>query len=173
MTPRRLAASVGVAALFLGLAALISALAPVSTLTLRRQGSQEASAAVDRLVLFVIAVRGKTLAGITGVSSRTYAPAAGPEPGTNPADVTRPELQGFLVLESDASTIDIPVSPSDIEAVERSVRDFLADDEPLLRLHLVSNWKVGVVAVILVALPGLLIVVGVARDVARWRPRRE
>ena len=173
VTPLRLAVSLGVAAMFLSLAALISTFAPVSVLTLRRHGSHEVSADVNRLVLFVIAVRGKTLAGVTGVSSRTYVAAAEPQPATNPADVTRPEAEGFLLLKSDASMISIPVSPSDIEAVERSVRDFLADDEPLLRLHLVSNWKIAVVAVTLVALPGLLILVGVARDVVSWRPRRE
>jgi hypothetical protein len=84
----------------------------------------------------------------------------------------RPELQGFLILESDGSIVDIPASPSDVEVVERSARDFLAGHEPVLRLRIVSNWKVGVLAVILVVLPGLLILVGVAYDVASWRPRR-
>jgi hypothetical protein len=147
-------------------------MAPVYVLTLRRQGTQEVNADSRQLMLFVIAVRSRTLAGVTRVSSRTYAAPTGPQPDTNPADLVRPELQGFLVLESDRHSIDIPTSPSDIEAIERSVRDFLAGQELVLRVCIVSNWKVGVVAALLVALPGLFILVGVVRDAASWRPHR-
>jgi hypothetical protein len=172
VTLASLAVSLGVAAFFWGLGALFSVLAPVHVLTLQRQGPQEVSADVSQLMLLVIPVRGKTVAGVTGVSTRTYAAPPEPEPATNPADVVRPELQGFLVLESDNSIVDIPASPSDVDAVERSVRDFLTGHEPVLRLRIVSNWKVGVVAVILIVLPGLLILVGVAYDALSWRPRR-
>jgi hypothetical protein len=172
VTPARLAVSLGVAAVFLGLGAGVSVLAPVHLLTLRRQEPQEVSADVNQLVLLVIPIRRKTIARVTGVSARTYAAPPGPQPTANPADVVRPELQGFLILESDGSIVDIPASPSDVEVVERSARGFLAGHEPVLRLRIVSNWKVGVVAVILVVLPGLLILVGVAYDVASWRPRR-
>src|SRR5262245_24434314 len=134
-----LAVSVGVAAVLLGMGALISLLAPVHVLTLRRQG-QHVGADVDRLLLLVIPVSERSITGITAVSTRTYAPPLDPQPAANPADVVRPELQGFLMLQSERSTIDIPASPSDLEAIERSVRDFLADHEPVLRLRIVSNW---------------------------------
>jgi hypothetical protein len=172
VTLPRLTVSLGIAAIFLGLGTLVSVLAPVHVLTLRRQGPQVVSADISQLVLLVIPVRSKTVAGVTGVSTRTYAATPGPQPATNPADVVRPELEGFLVIESDGPSAEIPASPSDVEALERSVRDFLAGHEPVLRVRLISNWKVGVVAVVLVALPGLLILVGVARDAASWRPRR-
>jgi hypothetical protein len=168
-----LAVSIGVAAVFLGLATLISLLAPVHVLTLRRQPSQQVNANVSQLLLLVIPVRVKTVAGITSVSTRTYAAPPSPEPGANPADVVRPELQAFLVLESGGSQIDVPVSPVDVETARRSVRQFLSGRESVLRFRLVSNWKVGVVAVVLVALPGLLILVGVARDALSWRARRD
>jgi hypothetical protein len=170
VTLRSLAISLGVAAVFLGMGTLISVLAPVHLLTLRRHGPQEVSAEVSQRVLLVIPVRGRTVTGVTGVSTRTYAPDPGP-PEANPADVVRPELQAFLGLEVDGPRVDIPASPADVEAIERSVRNFLAGREPVLRVRIASNWKVGVVAVALVSLPGLLILVGVARDAASWRPR--
>jgi hypothetical protein len=117
-------------------------------------------------------MRGETVARVTGVSVRTYAAPPSLEPGRNPADVVRPELEGFLVLESDGRHVDIPASPSDVYSLERAARDFLAGQEPVLRLRIVSNWKVGVVAVVVVVLPGLLILIGVAWDAVSWRPRR-
>ena len=172
VTLHGLVISLAVAAAFLGLGAIVSLLAPVHVLTLRRQGSQDVSADVSQRVLFVIPVRGKTVAGITSVSTRTYAAQPGPQRATNPADEVRPELQAFLVLEVDGPSVDIPASPADVETIARSVRDFLAGLEPVLRVRIVSNWKVGTVLVALVSLPGLLILVGVAHDIASWRPRR-
>src|SRR5262245_3777762 len=79
-----LAVSVGVAAVLLGMGALISLLAPVHVLTLRRQG-QQVGAEVDRLLLIVIPVSERSITGITGVSTRTYAAPPDRQPA-NPAD---------------------------------------------------------------------------------------
>ena len=167
-----LAVSFGVATVFLGFGAFISVLAPVHVLTLRREVRQEVKADIRQLLLLVVPIRRQTVARVTGVSVRTHAAPPSLEPGRNPADVVRPELEGFLVLESDGSYVDIPASPSEVYSLERAARDFIAGQEPVLRLRVVSNWKVGVVAVVLVVLPGLLILVGVARDTLSWRRRR-
>ena len=164
-----LAVSLGVATVFLGFGALVSLLAPVHVLTLRREVRQEVKADIRQLLLLVVPMRRQTVARVTGVSVRTYGAPPTLEPGRNPADAVRPELEGFLVLESDGWHVDIPASPSDVYSLERATRDFLAGHEPALRLRIVSNWKVGVVAVVLVVLPGLLILVGVARDAVSWR----
>lgn len=167
-----LAISFAVAAFFVGFGAFVSVLAPVHVLTLRREVRQEVRADISQLLLLVVPMRRETVARVTGVSVRTYAAPPSLEPGRNPADVVRPELQGFLVLESDGGHVDIPASPSDVQSLQRAARDFLAGHEPVLRLRIVSNWKVGVVAVVLVVLPGLLILVGVVLDIASWRPWR-
>jgi hypothetical protein len=167
-----LAVTLGVATVFLGFGAFVSVLAPVHELTLRHQVRQEVRADISQLLWLVVPMRRETVARVTGVSVRTYQAAPSLEPDRNPADAVRPELQGFLVLESDGSHVDIPASPSDVYSLERAARDFLASQEPVLRLRIVSNWKVGVVTVVLVILPGLLILIGVARDAASWRRRR-
>src|SRR5262249_3034910 len=136
---------------------------------LRREGRQEVTADIRQVVLLMIPMRRKTVAGVTGVSIRTSVAPPGPQPGTNPADAVRPELEGFLVLESDGRHVDIPASPSDGQPLDRTVKDFLAGREPVLHLRIVSNWKLGVVAVVLVVLPGLLILIGAARDAASCR----
>src|SRR5262249_39803461 len=146
----------GVAAVFMGFGAILSLLAPVHTLTLRREGPQSVTADVRQLMLFAVSVRHQTIPNVTGVSSRLYSAPPNLEPSTSPADVVRPELQGFLVLESGGRAIAIPVSPSDVEEVERSVRTFLGGRATVLRLWMVSNWKFGVATVALVVLPGLL-----------------
>jgi hypothetical protein len=167
-----LAVSFGVATVFLGFGAFVSVLAPVHEVTLRREVRQSVRADISQLLLLVVPMRRETVARVTGVSVRIYAAPPSLEPGRNPADAVRPEREGFLVLESDSRHLDIPASPSDVYSLERAARDFLAGHEPVLRLRIVSNWKVGVVAVVLVALPGLLILIGIARDAASWRRRR-
>src|SRR5262245_6994442 len=104
---------------FLGFGAFVSVLAPVHMLTLRREGRQEVTAEIRQVVVRMIPMRPKPVAGGTGVSPRTSVAPPGPQPGTNPADAVRPGLEGFLVLESDGRHVDIPASPSDVQPLER------------------------------------------------------
>ena len=60
----------------------------------------------------------------------------------------------------------ISTSPAQLEDVERSVREFHAGTDASLRLRLVSNWKFGVLAMGLVALPGVLLMLATGWHVA-------
>jgi hypothetical protein len=62
-------------------------------------------------------------------------------------------------------TLAILTSPAQLADAERSVREFLEGSDTSLRLHLVSNWKFAVIATVLVALPGVLLVVATLWDV--------
>jgi hypothetical protein len=57
------------------------------------------------------------------------------------------------------------MSPAQLADAERSVREFLQGAESSLKLRLVSNWKFGVLAVALVALPGVLLVLAACWDI--------
>jgi hypothetical protein len=73
---RGFAVSIGVAAFFLGFAAFISWLAPVHVLELRREEEGRIRADIGQRLLVVIPLQTRTLDGVTGVSTRRYAPPA-------------------------------------------------------------------------------------------------
>jgi len=162
---RGLAVSIGVAAFFLGFAAIISWLAPVHVLDLRRE-EEGIRADIAQRLLLVVPIQTRTLAGVTGVSTRRYAPPVYVNPD-EPAAVVRPEEQGFLVLQAARGSAEISTSPAELEDAERSVREFLSGSDARLRRRLVSNWKFGVLVATLVAVPGVLILLAVSWDVIR------
>jgi hypothetical protein len=116
---RGFAVSFGVAAFFLGFAAVISWLAPVHVLDLRREEEGRIRADIGQRLLLVIPIQRKTLAGVTGVSTRRYAPPPYVNPD-EPAAVVRPEEQSFLVLEAARGSTEISISPVDLEDADEA-----------------------------------------------------
>ena len=57
-----------------------------------------------------------------------------------------PEQEGILVLSGRNDALELSVSPADLDGTERRISGFLTGSDPRLRLWLVSNWKVAVVA---------------------------
>jgi hypothetical protein len=163
---RGFAVSIGVAAFFLGFAAFISWLAPVHVLELRREEEGRIRADIGQRLLVVIPLQTRTLDGVTGVSTRRYAPPAYVNPD-EPTAVVRPEEQGFLVLEAAHGSTETSISPVDLEDAERSVRQFLSGSDARLHRRLVSNWKFGVLVAMLVAAPGVFILLAAAWDVVQ------
>jgi hypothetical protein len=155
---------IGIAALFFGVASMISILAPVHVLTLERNTQALVNATATRRLLLVIPIGTRTLQGVTSVSHDTYYPEPGPrdQQRTTPP---QPEAVGTLTLVRQGETLAILTSPAQLADAERSVREFLEGSDTSLRLHLVSNWKFAVIATVLVALPGVLLVVATLWDV--------
>jgi hypothetical protein len=71
--------TIGIAALFLGLASFISLLAPVHVISLWREGKGDVHAKVTQHLLLVIPIRTRTLQGVNGVTSTTRVPLPGLE----------------------------------------------------------------------------------------------
>jgi hypothetical protein len=158
--PRGVGGTFAIAALFLGFASFISLLAPTHVVTLQREGDAQVHATVTRQLLLSVPIRTTTIL-VTGVSSTTHAPEPGPlEEGK--VTPVRPEVEGVLVLRGESSSLDVSVSPAQLADVERTIRQFLEGADSHLRLWLVSNWKFAVVATSVVALPGILLLLGTA-----------
>jgi hypothetical protein len=170
LTLRRLTVSLGVAVVFLGLAGVISLLAPIQVLNLRREEGNGIHADLTQRLLVFIPIRGKSLSSVTTVRIRTYAPAAYTKPD-DPTAVVRPEEQSFLVLEGARGSTEISSSTVNVADAERSVREFLSGSDSQRRLWFVSNWKFGVVATGLVASLGIIILLGAVWDIIVWFAR--
>jgi hypothetical protein len=143
---------------------MISILAPLHVLTLRRNAQALVDATATRRLLLVIPIGTRTLQGVTSVTHDTYYPEPGPREEHKPSPV-RPEAVGTLTLVRQGETLAILTSPAQLDDAERSVREFLQGPDTFLRLYLVSNWKFAVVATVLIALPGVLLIVAALWDV--------
>jgi hypothetical protein len=171
LTWRGLAVSLAVAALFLAFAAGSSLLAPVHVLTLEREAGPRVRADLTQRLLLVIPIRRRTVLDVREVASKTHSQPAYAAPSRRPPDVgpvtVHPEEEGALVLSGTQGSIDVSTSPAMLDDSRRRVADFLAGSESHLRLWLVSNWKAGVLLTVLVALPGVLIVLAVLWDIGQ------
>jgi hypothetical protein len=106
--------------------------------------------------LLIVPIDTRTLRGVTSVSRTTRYPKPGAREQQKASPV-RPEAEGVLFVEREGESLAISTSPAQLEDVERRVRDFLEGGGASLQLRLVSNWKFGVLAMALVALPGVLL----------------
>jgi hypothetical protein len=174
MIPRRLSwrgfvATVSIAMGFLAFGAFISYVAPVQVLVLQRDDQRAVRAEVTQRMWLIVPHRTRLLRNINGVSTRTlqqptYREPARPD-GLDARTIT-PEQEGVLILRGGNGTLELSVSPIDLDRTESRVSRFLTSSDRGLRLWLVSNWKVAVVAQAIVILPALLILLGLAWDVA-------
>jgi hypothetical protein len=174
MSPRRLSwrgfvATVSIAMSFLACGAFISYVAPVEVLVLQRDDHGAVGAEVTQQMWLIVPHRTRLVRDINGVSTRTlqrptYQEPARPD-GLDARAIT-PEQEGVLILRGENGTLELGVSPADLDRTESRVSRFLTSSDRRLRLWLVSNWKVAVVAQSVVILPALLILLGLAWDVA-------
>jgi hypothetical protein len=167
---RGLAVSLCAAVVFLGFACVISLLAPIHVLDLRREDAKGVRADLTQRLLLFIPIRRRTLAPVTNVTIRTSAPPVYTKPG-DPTVVVRPEEQSFLVLEGEHGSTEISSSTIDVADAERSVREFLSGSDSQRSLWFVSNWKFGVLVPGLVAALGIIILLGAVWDTIMWFAR--
>jgi hypothetical protein len=174
MIPRRLSwrsfvATVTIAMGFLACGAFISYLAPVQVLVLQRDDQRAVRAEVTQQMWLIVPYRKRLLRDINSVSTRTLQPPTYQEParpdGLDAHTIT-PEQEGVLILRGGNGAFELSVSPTDLDRTESRVGSFLTSSDRRLSLWLVSNWKVAVVAQSVVILPALLILIGLAWDVA-------
>jgi hypothetical protein len=168
--------SLSIAVVFLGFACVISLLAPIHVLDLRREDGNGIHADLTQQLLMFIPIRRKTLSSVTNVRIRTYAPPVYTKPD-DPTAMVRPEEQTFLVLEGEAGSTEISSSTENVADAERSVRAFLSGSDSRRRLWFVSNWKFGVAATGFVASLGIVVFLGAVCDIIVWfvkhRPKPE
>lgn len=133
-------------AICVGFPAIVSLFAPVSWVTLERNG-ESVSARAKVCVLFVIPIRNLAVTNVTSVETRTYqAPAS--SKGTS-RSTTQPDPEGFLVIHGyGEQKIEVPASTASVESVRDNARAFLEDSQATkLKLFVVAHWTIGVVTV--------------------------
>jgi hypothetical protein len=173
--PRRLswrgvAVSLSVAVGFLAFGVFISYVATVQVLVLQREDGGVVRAEVTQRLWLVVPHRMRVLRGVAGVAARRVQQPAYLEPARPDGEDARwitPEEEGILVLSGRNGALELSVSPADLDRTEHRISGFLTGSDPRLRLWLVSNWKVAVIAQAVVMLPALLILLGVAWDLAK------
>lgn len=144
--PRRVAGFLGsqllAAAVFIGLPALVTAIAPVSWIKYERRGDQVAATA-QTCLLFFVPYKTVHVANVTGFNKRIVAGTETRERRTGRSDrVTRSEDQGYLLVQAVAASTEIPVTPHDIDSVIERSEAFLKSSQPSeLKLFVVANWK--------------------------------
>ena len=142
-----------------GVPALMTAMAPVSWLELRREG-QQVNATVQTCIFFVIPYRTKELTDVRSVDSTVR---VGQRVRDNNHKEHTPESEGMLTLQSGnaESKLSISVSPASIDAVKRQVSSLIEDKQQTkTTLFTVANWKFGLIFAIPVCLLTVLYVVG-------------
>ena len=173
--PRRLswrgvAVSVSVAVGFLAFGAFISYVAPVRVLVLQREDGGVVRAEVTQRLWLIVPHRMRVLRGVASVAARRVQQPAYVEPARPDGEEARwitPEEEGILVLSGANGALELSVSPANLDRTERRISGFLTGSDPRLRLWLVSNWKVAVIAQAVVMVPALLILLGVVWDLAK------
>ena len=165
-----MAVSVSVAVGFLAFGAFISYVAPVRVLVLQREDGGVVRAEVTQRLWLVVPHRMRVLRGIASVAARRVQQPAYVEPARPDGEEARwitPEEEGILVLSGANGALELSVSPANLDRTERRISGFLTGSDPRLRLWLVSNWKVAVIAQAVVMVPALLILLGVVWDLAK------
>jgi hypothetical protein len=133
-----------------GLPAAFTAIAPVSIVALNRTGLN-VSARVTNHLLFVIPYREQSLASVDRAADEfhrgeTYVEMV-ERNGRQVRESRRNEDEAYLLLTGNDESIKVPVSPANIKEVLGQVEQFLASPEPSeLRMRVVANWKVSVIA---------------------------
>jgi hypothetical protein len=176
---RGVVVSLSVAVGFLAFGVFISYVAPVRVLVLQRDDRGAVRAEVTQRLWLLVPLRMRILRGVESVAARKVQQPTSREPARpdrEEASWITPKQEGILVLSGWNGALELSVSPADLDGTERRISGFLTGSDPRLRLWLVSNWKVAVVAQSVVMLPALLILLGVAWDLvsaAATRSERE
>jgi len=146
----------------IGLPALVTAIAPVSWLKFQRQGDRVAARA-ETCLLFVIPFRTVSVEPVIAVGERTIEGRVTWERRRGKRDLEhRSESEGFLTIKGPKESVEVQVTPFNLESVVEKVDAFLKDPAAAeLKLFVVANWKFSVVAGGFVSLLTVLYLVGV------------
>ena len=133
-------------AIFVGIPALFTAIAPVSWIKFDRSAGQT-RATTKTCLLFLIPYQSRTIESIDRISTRFVAGEYNEDSRRSGKDQTKSEDQGFLVIHSKDQTVEVSVSPVSLGTVSRQAQDFLdSSNEGPLELFVVANWKFSVIA---------------------------
>lgn len=144
-----------------GVPALVTAIAPVSWVTLERQEGR-VKAVAQTCLLFVVPFKTATVDPVTGFGDRHVAGKVRRERRSGPDRETKSEDEGFLVIEGPGPSAEVSVSPVSLDGILDKANGFLEDSQAAeLRLFVVANWKFSVLGGGLISLLTVLYVVGV------------
>lgn len=144
-----------------GVPALVTAIAPVSWVTLERQEGR-VTAVAQTCLLFVVPFKTATVDPVTGFGDRHVAGTVTRKRRPGPDRETKSEDEGFLVIEGPGQSAEVSVSPVSLDGVLDKANGFLEDSQAAeLRLFVVANWKFSVIGGGLSSLLTVLYVVGV------------
>ena len=162
------------AVLFIGFAAMVTLMAPISSIKLERNRDGSVDAEVRQYALWVLPFRSMTVHHVQTASDRVDHPErssiVGPTRDQDPSTgrTLQPEAVGNLILTGADGTISTYTSPENLRDAVRDVNDFLHGQATHLELWEVANWTFSIIIPAVVALPGLLLLLGLVVDIFRW-----
>lgn len=130
---------------FVGLPALVTAIAPVAWVKFERQ-NDVVTARAQTCLLFLVPYRTSVVTDVVQVGDRVVAGTVHRERRPGPDRETRSEDEGFLVIQGAEQTAEVQVSPASLQSVQQKVNAFLSDPQAkVLKLFVVANWKFSVI----------------------------
>lgn len=146
---------------FVGVPALVTAIAPVSWVKFeRRDGTVTATTRV--CLLFVVPYKTKIVSPVTGIGERFVGGSYSRERRSGGDRVTKSEDEGFLVIQGADLTAEVPVTPFNLKSVIEQSEAFLKDAQATeLKLFVVANWKFSVIGGGLISLLTVLYIASV------------
>ncbi|PTY02909.1 hypothetical protein DB346_07810 [Verrucomicrobia bacterium LW23] len=155
---------------FLGVPALVTAIAPVSWVNFQRVGDR-VSVRASTCLLFVVPYKTVVVDSVIGVSERNVSGTTSSRRHGESVtrDRTKSEDQGFLVLLPPEPGVpaEVSVSPASLPGVLEQCRAFLKNPaEERLSLFVVANWKFSVIGGGIATFFAALYIVGATCGVA-------
>ena len=165
---KKIVANFLIAGIFLGFAALITALAPTFDLRFVRAGQKTADLQIRRMLLWVVPVSTQVVNGVTMAGTTTQTPQqnnqhrsasdrafGNSERGGSSFDYQQVTV-GELVFSTAQGEVHILADDKRKSEFSGKIRDFLSSSNPELRLRVPANWMVGVVIPGIIALLAVL-----------------
>lgn len=151
--------------IFVGIPALVTAIAPVSWLKFERQNGQ-VTATAKTCLLFFVPYRTATVSPVIGVGDRVLAGKVNRERRNGRDRNVKAEDEGFLAIHGNDTSAEVEVSPASLKSVVDQVDTFLKNEQaPELSLFVVANWKFSIIGGGLISLLTVLYVVGVSCEI--------
>jgi hypothetical protein len=131
---------------FVGFPAVVTWGVPVSWVRFERHDGQ-VSATAKTCLFYFIPYRTTTIEPVTGLGDRFVAGAVGRDRRSGSrGGKTKAEDQGFLVIKGNDQSVEVPVTPFNLDSVEDRCEAFLEDsDAAELNLFVVANWKFSII----------------------------
>lgn len=149
---------------------IVTAVAPVSWVSFQRhEGRTTARAQI--CLFFVIPYQTKSVDPVIGIDDRFVRGKVAPRrPGREMGHQS--EDEAFLVIHGDGKTVEVPVTPFNIQSVTERAQAFLSNPQATeLRMTVVANWKFSILMGGLVSLLTVLYVVGICLSIVSGMAR--